>query len=53
VLVTVATLNIALVVAAAAMGSVFMLERLATGGILAPTLTHVILSILMLLTLPG
>jgi uncharacterized protein len=53
VLVTVATLNIALVVAAAAMGSVFMLERLATGGILAPTLTHVIWSILMLLTLPG
>jgi len=53
VLVTAATLNIALVVAAAAMGTVFMLERLATGGILAPTLTHVTWSTLMLLALPG
>jgi uncharacterized protein len=52
VLVTVATLNIALVVAAAAMGTVFMLERLATRGILAPTLTHVTWSTLMLLALP-
>lgn len=53
VLVTVASLNMALVVAAAAMGTVFMLERLATGGILAPTLTHVTWSTLMLLALPG
>jgi membrane protease YdiL (CAAX protease family) len=53
VLVTAATLNIALVVAAAAMGTVFMLERLATGGILAPTFTHVTWSTLMLLALPG
>lgn len=53
VLVTAATLNIALVVAAAAMGTVFMLERLATRGILAPTLTHVTWSTLMLLALPG
>jgi membrane protease YdiL (CAAX protease family) len=53
VLVTVATLNVALVVAAAAMGTVFMLERLATGGVLAPTLTHVTWSTLMLVALPG
>jgi uncharacterized protein len=53
VMVTVATLNMALVVAAAAMGTVFMLERLATQGILAPTLTHITWSSLMLLALPG
>jgi membrane protease YdiL (CAAX protease family) len=53
VLVTMATLNVALVVAAAVMGTVFMLERLATGGILAPTLTHVTWSTLMLLIIPG
>jgi CAAX protease family protein len=52
VLVTVATLNMALVLAAAAMGTVFMLERLATRGILAPTLTHVTWSTLILLALP-
>jgi uncharacterized protein len=53
VLVTVATRNIALVVAAAAMGTIFMLERLATRGILAPTVTHVTWSTLMLLAIPG
>jgi uncharacterized protein len=53
VLITLATLNIALVVAAAAMGTVFMLERQATRGILAPTLTHVTWSTLILLALPG
>jgi membrane protease YdiL (CAAX protease family) len=53
VMVTMATLNMALVVAAAVMGTVFMLERLATRGILAPTLTHVTWSGLMLLALPG
>lgn len=53
VLVTVATLNVALVVAAAAMGTVFMLERLGTGGILAPAVTHVTWSTLMILALPG
>jgi uncharacterized protein len=53
VMVTVATLNMALVVAAAAMGTVFMLERLSTRGILAPTLTHITWSSLMLLALPG
>ncbi len=53
VLVTVATLNMALVVAAAAMGTVFMLERQATRAILAPTLTHITWSTLVLLALPG
>jgi uncharacterized protein len=53
VLVTVATLNIALVVAAAAMGTIFMLERQATRGVLAPTLTHATWSTLVLLALPG
>ena len=53
VLVTKATLNAALVVAAAAMGTVFMLERQATRAILAPTLTHITWSTLVLLALPG
>jgi uncharacterized protein len=53
VLVTAATCNIALIVAAAAMGTIFMLERLATRGILAPMLTHVAWSMLMLLAIPG
>jgi hypothetical protein len=35
------------------MGTVFMLERLATRSILAPTLTHVTWSTLMLLAIPG
>ncbi len=52
VLVTVATLNVALVVAAAVMGTVFALERLATRGILAPMLTHLTWSTLMLVALP-
>ena len=52
VLVTVATLNVALVIAAAVMGTVFALERLATRGFLAPMLTHVTWSTLMLLALP-
>ena len=51
-LVTVATLNVALVTAAAVMGTVFALERLATRGVLAPMLTHVTWSTLMLLALP-
>ena len=53
VLVTVATLNLALVVAAAVMGTVFTLERTATGGILAPTLTHLTWSTAMVLALPA
>jgi uncharacterized protein len=48
-----ATLNLALVVAAAVMGTVFVLERLATRDIVAPTLTHVTWSALMVLALPG
>ena len=52
VLVTVATLNLALVIAAAVMGTVFMVERLATQGLAAPTLTHVTWSLLMILALP-
>jgi|SoiMethySBSTD1v2_1073268.scaffolds.fasta_scaffold00468_6 CAAX protease family protein len=52
VLVTVATLNVALVAAAAVMGTVFALERMSTRGILAPILTHVTWSTLMLLALP-
>jgi membrane protease YdiL (CAAX protease family) len=52
VLVTVASLNAALVAAAAVMGTVFTLERLATRGILAPIVTHLTWSTLMLLALP-
>ena len=52
VLVTVASLNAALVAAAAVMGTVFTLERLATRGILAPIVTHLTWSALMLLALP-
>lgn len=52
VVVTMATLNVALVVAAAVMGTVFALERESTGGIVAPVLTHLAWSTLMLLALP-
>lgn len=52
VVVTVVTLNAALVAAAAVMGTLFMLERLSTGGVLAPTLTHLTWSTLMVLALP-
>jgi membrane protease YdiL (CAAX protease family) len=51
-LVTIATLNAALVVAALVMGAVFSAERRATGGVLAPILTHMTWSTLMLLLLP-
>jgi membrane protease YdiL (CAAX protease family) len=50
--VTVATLNTALVAAALVMGAVFSAERRATGGVLAPILTHMTWSTLMLLLLP-
>jgi len=49
---TIATGNLALVVAAVIMGSLFAAERLATRGVLAPILTHVTWSILMVLALP-
>lgn len=51
VLVTVATLNLALVAAAAVMGTVSTLERTATRGILAPIVTHLTWSTLMVLAL--
>jgi uncharacterized protein len=50
--VTAATGNIALVVAAGAMGIIFSLQRARTGKIMAPTLTHLCWSTLMILALP-
>ncbi len=50
-LVTAATGNVALVVAAVVMGALFSLERRASGGILAPTITHLAWSSLMILWL--
>lgn len=50
--VTVATLNPALVLAAAVMGTIFALERMATHGVLAPILTHLTWSSLMFLAFP-
>jgi uncharacterized protein len=52
VLVTCFTGNVALVAAAALMGTVFALERRATGGIAAAAITHVVWSILMVVALP-
>ena len=52
VVVTGASLNVALVLAAVAMGTLLMAERLATGGTLAPAVTHVTWSILMILAFP-
>lgn len=51
-LVTIATLSAALVVAALVMGAAFSAERRATGGVLAPILTHLSWSTLMLMLLP-
>lgn len=51
-LVTVATLNLALVAAAVVMGLVFTAEREATRGVLAPIITHVTWSTLVLFLLP-
>ncbi len=50
--VTVATLNLALVVAALALGSVLAAERRLSGGVLAPVLTHLTWSTLVVLFLP-
>jgi uncharacterized protein len=52
VVVTAATGNVALVIAAAVMGAVFSLERLSTRGVLAPMVTHLTWSTLMVLALP-
>ena len=52
VLVTAATGNLALVIAAAVMGALFSLERLSTHGVLAPIVTHLTWSTLMVLALP-
>ena len=51
-LATVATLNPMLVFAAVLMGLLFGVQRRASGGILAPLLTHVTWSTIMLLALP-
>lgn len=51
-LTTLATRNPALVLAAGVMGTLFGLQRRASGGIQAPLLTHVTWSILMLRYLP-
>ncbi|WP_344046299.1 CPBP family glutamic-type intramembrane protease [Nocardioides panacihumi] len=50
--VTLATGNVMLALAAAVLGLVVGLERRASGGILAPVLTHVTWSAVMLLVLP-
>jgi len=50
--VTIATLNLALVAAAVVMGVAFTAERQATRGVLAPVITHVTWSTLVLFLLP-
>lgn len=51
-LVTIATGNVALVAAAVVLGLVVGLERRSSGGVLAPAITHVTWSLVMLLALP-
>jgi uncharacterized protein len=51
-LTTVATANPMLVFAAATLGTILGLQRRASGGILAPILTHVTWSVALLLVLP-
>ncbi len=51
-LATVATLNLMLVFAALTLGLVLALERRSSGGILAPIITHVTWSTIMLFVLP-
>jgi CAAX protease family protein len=50
--VTVATLNLALVVAATVLGSMLAAERRLSGGVLAPVVTHLTWSTLVILFLP-
>jgi CAAX protease family protein len=52
VVVTAATGNVALIIAAVVMGALFSLERLSSRGVLAPMLTHLTWSTLMVLALP-
>jgi membrane protease YdiL (CAAX protease family) len=52
VLVTIATGNPMLVFAAVLMGTLFALQRRASGGILAPMITHLVWSAAMVLVLP-
>jgi uncharacterized protein len=51
-LTTVATLNLMLVFAAAILGTITSLQRRATGGVLAPIITHVTWSLTMAAALP-
>jgi membrane protease YdiL (CAAX protease family) len=51
-LVTIATGNPMLVFAAILMGTLFGFQRRASGGILAPMITHLVWSVIMLLALP-
>jgi membrane protease YdiL (CAAX protease family) len=51
-LVTVCTLNVALVAAAVVMGTVLMVERQVTAGVVAPVLTHLSWSTLVIFLLP-
>jgi len=52
VVVTAATLNVMLVLAAAVMGTLVALERRSTRGVLAPVVTHLTWSLLMIFFLP-
>jgi membrane protease YdiL (CAAX protease family) len=49
---TVATGNPMLVFAAVTLGAVLGLQRRASGGVLAPVLTHICWSLVMILALP-
>ena len=51
-IVTIATGNVVLVFAAVLMGTLFGLQRRASGGILGPLITHLMWSTVMLLALP-
>jgi membrane protease YdiL (CAAX protease family) len=53
VLATTSTRNPALVIAAGIMGTLFAMQRRASGGIQAPTITHLVWSALMIRCLPG
>ncbi|MBE7187348.1 MAG: CPBP family intramembrane metalloprotease [Jatrophihabitans endophyticus] len=52
-LVTIATGNVMLVFAAVLMGTLFALQRRASGGIMASTITHLVWSVAMLIALPA